>query len=225
MATSVTVSPNIIRAWFDTVLNPLIRALTTEADVLARGNLTWKTEVQRFASLVPVREHLMEEVYPNLDQMLSLHPEFNAPIAEHDRRLPPLAEACRRLQESLTESRALGKVLDRVILERPPDTSVGQFLGGFDPEDHLKVITDCVVNSAGKLPGYYETARIWNKHRDEFVAVLKTVEISPLWHATTEASVAFDEAVRDLMDKLKAFRNEVSLSTGVPIVERLTGQI
>lgn len=59
-----------MRAWFDTVLNPLIRALTTEATVLAHGNLTWKTEVHRLASLVPVREHLVEEAHPNLDQIL-----------------------------------------------------------------------------------------------------------------------------------------------------------
>jgi len=111
IATSVTVSSQIVRAWFDTVLNPLIRALTTEADVLARGNLTWKTEVQRLASLVPVREHLVEETHPNFEQMLSLHPEFNAPIAEHDRRLAPLAAACLRLQEALTEVGSSGKHL------------------------------------------------------------------------------------------------------------------
>src|ERR1022692_2120491 len=105
MATSVTVSPQIVRAWFDTVLNPLIRALTTEATVLAHRNLTWKTEVQHLASLVPVREHLVEEAQPNFEQMLSLHPEYNAPIAEHDRRLrapgggmPPFAGGADRKQ-------------------------------------------------------------------------------------------------------------------------------
>jgi hypothetical protein len=44
MATNVTVSASIIRAWFDMVLNPMIQALTTEATVLAKGNLTWKVE-------------------------------------------------------------------------------------------------------------------------------------------------------------------------------------
>src|ERR1039458_149255 len=59
MATSVTVSPQIVRAWFDTVLNPLIRALTTEATVLAHRNLTWKTEVLHLGlpGEVPVRQN------------------------------------------------------------------------------------------------------------------------------------------------------------------------
>src|ERR1022692_1722289 len=104
MAKSVTVSPQIVRAWFDTVLNPLIRALTTEATVLAHRNLTWKTEVQHLASLVPVREHLVEEAQPTCEQRVSLHPEYHACNAGHDRRRGPLAEAGPRLQEALIES-------------------------------------------------------------------------------------------------------------------------
>jgi hypothetical protein len=225
MATSVTVSPQIVRAWFDTVLNPLIRALTTEATVLAHRNLTWKTEVQHLASLVPVREHLVEEAQPNFEQMLSLHPEYNASIAEHDRRLAPLAEACRRLQEALIESKALREALDRIVKERPSDKTVTEFLAGFEPGDHVRVIAECVINDIQKLPGYYTTAAIWNRHRGEFMAALEAPEVFPSWQATTKATGAFETAVRELIDKLKAFRNELSLSTGVPIVDRLTGQI
>jgi thioredoxin-like negative regulator of GroEL len=202
-----------VRAWFDTVLNPLIRALTTEAELLARGNLTWKTEVRRFASLVPVREHLMEEVHPNLDQMLSLHPEFNTPIAEHDRRLPPLAEACLRLQEALTERNALRAALDRIDTI-PPDAAT--FC--------RRAIAEYIVNGARKLPDYYTLAAIWNQHREEFMAALEVPEVARVRQAVTEAAGAFETAVRELIDTLKAFRDELSLSSGVPIVERLTAQ-
>jgi len=63
----------------------------------------------------------VDEVQPNLDQILSLHTEFNVPIAEHDGRLPPVAEACVSLQEALLEGKVLRQALDRVISERPPD--------------------------------------------------------------------------------------------------------
>jgi hypothetical protein len=225
MATSVTVSSQIVRAWFDTVLNPLIRALTTEADVLARGNLTWKTEVQRFASLVPVREHLVEEVHPNLEQILALHPEFDPPIAEHDRRLPPLAEACLRLQEALLECKVLRDAFDRAASAAPPDKKLAEYLGGLDPQDHVKFIAENLINSVRKLPSYYITAPLWNRHRDEFAAALKTPEVSPFWQATVAATAGFATAVHELMDTLKAFRNDLSISAGVPIVERLTGLI
>jgi hypothetical protein len=214
MATSVSVSPQIVRAWFDTVLNPLIRALTAEETALARGNLTWKAEVQRFASLVPIREHLVDEVHPNLDQMLSLHPEFNAPIAEHDRRLPPLAEACLRLQEALMNSKELRTALDRIDTI-PPDNA----------EFCRRAIAEYIINSVRKLPDYYTLAAIWNQNRDEFVATLGVPEVSRARQATTEVAGAFATAVRELIGKLKAFRNELSLSNGVPIVDRMTAQI
>jgi hypothetical protein len=214
MATSVTVSPSIVRAWFDTVLNPLIRALTTEADVLARGNLTWKTEVQRFASLVPVREHLVEEVHPNLEQMLSLHPEFNAPIAEHDQRLAPLADACRRLQEALLESKALRDAIDRVEAIKSEEAA----------EFSREAIAEYIINSVRKLPDYYTLAKIWNQRREEFMAALQEPGVARSRQAAIEAAGTFEMAVRELVDKLKAFRNKLSLSNGVPIVDRLTAQ-
>jgi hypothetical protein len=225
MATSVTVSPSIVRAWFDTVLNPLIRALTTEASVLERGNLTWKAEVGRLASLVPVRDHLVEEVQPNFEQMLSLHPEFNAPIAEHDQRLLPLAKACGRLQEALVDSRVLRVTLDEVASASPPDKKLAEYLAGLDYKDRLMFIAENIINSVQKVPSYYITAPIWNQHRDEFVAVLKTAEVSPFWQTRLGAAAGFATAVHELMDKLRAFRNELSLSNGVPIVDRLSGHI
>ena len=57
------------------------------------------------------------------------------------------------------------------------------------------------------------------------MAALNTAEVSPFWQATVEATAGFARAVHELMDKLKAFRNDLSMSAGVPIVDRLTGQI
>ena len=169
------------------------------------------------------RERLVEEVQP--EQILSLHPEFNAPIAEHDRRLPPLTEACLRLQEALLESRALREAFDRVASATPPDKKLAEYLGGLDPQDHLKFIAEDIINSVRKLPSYYITAPIWNQHRDEFVASLETLEVSPFWQATVAAIAGFSTSVHELMGKLKAFRNDLSISAGVPIVDRLTRQI
>src|SRR3954447_16288616 len=98
------VSPNIIRAWFDTVLNPLIHGLKMEADVLSRGNLTWRFRTESPASLVPVKSLLMDVVQDNLEQFLSLHPEFYDPIEKHDAELARLVESCRNLHRTLVAS-------------------------------------------------------------------------------------------------------------------------
>src|SRR4051812_43766063 len=95
------VSPNIVRAWFDTVLNPLIHGLKIEADALSRGNLTWRFRTESPASLVPVRSLLMDVVQDNLEQFLSLHPEIVDPIEEHDVELARLVESCRSFHKAL----------------------------------------------------------------------------------------------------------------------------
>jgi hypothetical protein len=57
------------------------------------------------------------------------------------------------------------------------------------------------------------------------VASLETLEVSPFWQATVAAIAGFSTSVHELMGKLKAFRNDLSISAGVPIVDRLTRQI
>src|SRR5215510_2788931 len=101
------VSPRIIRAWFDTVLNPLLYGLSIEADVLSQGNLTWRLRTQSPVSLVPVRSLLMDLVQANLDQFLSLHPECIGPIEEHDAELARLVECCRTLHGRLIASKEM----------------------------------------------------------------------------------------------------------------------
>src|SRR5258708_14803217 len=104
------VSPNIVRAWFDTVLNPLIHGLKIEADVMSRGDLTWRFRTESPASLVPVRSLLMDVVQDNLEQFLSLYPEFVGPIEEHDAELGRLGDSCRSLHNRLIASEEMQAV-------------------------------------------------------------------------------------------------------------------
>lgn len=81
------VKPPLVRAWFDTVLNPLIGGLRMEAALLVQGDLTWRAHARRFASLVPVRSHVTAEAWDNLDQFVSIYPETAGRMEDHDRKL------------------------------------------------------------------------------------------------------------------------------------------
>src|ERR1700730_18319136 len=108
------VSPSIIRAWFDTVLNPLLYGLRAEAGVLKRGDLTWRFELGRPVSLVPVRSLLMDAFQDNLDQFLSLHPECGGPMQDHDTALELLVESCRALESALMNSKEMQELFQRL---------------------------------------------------------------------------------------------------------------
>lgn len=118
------------------------------------------------------------------------------------------------LQEALIGSKALREAVDR-IETIPPEHA----------EFCRRAIAEYIINGARKLPDYYTLAAIWNQRRDEFMVALEAPEVSRARQSTAAAAVALETAVSQLIDKLKAFRSDLSLSKGVPIVDRLTAQI
>ena len=81
-------SPFIIRAWFDTVFNPLIHGLEMELRALDAGNLTWRFNSRRLVTFHPARERLSGEAWPNWEQMFELHPELAGPEEARPARTP-----------------------------------------------------------------------------------------------------------------------------------------
>lgn len=216
------VSPNIVRAWFDTVLNPLLYGLRTEAGVLRRGDLTWRFESRTTISLVPVRSLLMDAVLDNLDQFLSLHPECVGPMQEHDAALQLLVESCIEMESTLIHSEELQTLFRRVTTPEALDgLDVAVIFGATLSANWLKVLAEYIVNNVERLPHYYTTADFWNEHSGEFLKLRDNPEIRSAWEATVSAAARFSHEVDRLMDLLKKVRNDLSLSAGVPIVEHL----
>jgi hypothetical protein len=216
------VSPNIVRAWFDTVLNPLLYGLRTEAGVLRRGDLTWRFESRAPVSLVPVRSLLMDAVHDNLDQFLSLHPECVGPMQEHDNELQILVESCRELESKLIHSEEMQKLFQRLTTpEALGGRDVAVIFGATLSVNWLKVLAEYIINNVERLPHYYSTAAFWNEHSGEFLKLRESSEIRPAWETTLSAATRFSQEVDRLIDVLKRVRNELSLSAGVPIVEHL----
>jgi hypothetical protein len=216
------VSPNIIRAWFDTVLNPLLYGLRGEAGVLSRANLTWRFESRDLVSLVPVRSLLVDAVQDNLDQFLSLHPECVGPMQEHDTGLQLLVESCRELESRLINSKEMQALFQRLTTpEALGGRDVAEIFGTVLPINRLKALAEYIINNVERLPRYYNTADFWNEHSAEFLSLRDSPEIRPAWEATASATKRFSQEVDRLIDLLKKVRNELSLSAGVPIVEHL----
>lgn len=219
--TSTPPHPNIVRAWFDTVLNPLVRALRTEAAVLTSGNLTWRFEQRRLASLVPVRSHVPAEAWDNYDQFRALNPQCEQRIQDHDQRLQVLFTSCETLAAKLVESRTMRETFAEAVEAMPPGTDVAAIFGAYTPDRYLEVIAEYIINNVQRQPGYYSTASFWNDHRQEFLAVRESDEMRAFWEATVDASSRLSGAVGQLIGVLTELRNDLSLAAGVPIVEQL----
>jgi hypothetical protein len=194
---------NIVRAWFDTVLNPLLSGLSTEASLVAEGNLTWKSQSERFASLVPVKEFLLADAWDNLEQFLDFYPEFNALIEQHDRTLEELGARCRDFECVYVHQITAGKKLADFPIEA---------------EDPARIVAEYVINEVRKLPRYYSTAEFWNARSREFFEMRENDESRTVWEEVQAAAVRFEKAVTQLEQALRGLRRELSISMDVPIV-------
>ncbi len=100
-------SPRIIRAWLDTVINPLIDGLELEYDFIQRDNLTWRSFKQSFDVLKSLQSYINSGDQGNFEQCSGYNPIIIAIIENHDIKLRKLAEACFALFVELSESKIL----------------------------------------------------------------------------------------------------------------------
>jgi hypothetical protein len=113
--------PNIVRAWFDTVLQPALHGLETEQSFLERKNWTFRFHPPSLEFIGPLREHLPGGAAENLDQFVSFFPGIRSSIDQHDRLAAALLSECRAFQEALESSPQLHS-LYRMIERNAPET-------------------------------------------------------------------------------------------------------
>jgi hypothetical protein len=71
---------NIVRTWFDTVINPILAGLDTEQRLLGKHNWTWQFRPGGLESIrhvvAWVRLGSRADARPNLEQFVSFHSEI-----------------------------------------------------------------------------------------------------------------------------------------------------
>jgi hypothetical protein len=221
------VGPNIVRAWFDTVINPLLRGLRSERNLLDKENWTWRFEQRTLISLVPVRSFIAFETLDNLDQFLNLVTPANKkclPLMDlHDEQLENLCDICREFHRALISSKELQGLYKRIskdgTIPIEPGRDFNSLFGAYRPDRHLDVLAEDIVNGTGRLPEYYSTAPLWNLYREDFLGIRETADIRPHWEASRKAGRALNQTVLELTESLRRIREELSLQHDVPPVE------
>ena len=222
------VGPNIVRAWFDTVINPLLRGLGSEKNLLEKENWTWRFEQQGLLSFGPLRSFIAFEALDNLDQFLNLVPSAKKdclPLMDrHDEQLEHLCRVCRELHQALVSSPELRDLYKRISSEYEatpiqPGRDFNSLFGAYRPDRHLDVLAEDIVNGTGRLPEYYSTAPLWNRYREDFLRIRETPNIRPNWEASGKAGRKLTRTVSELTESLRHIREDLSLQHDVPPVE------
>jgi len=221
------VGRNIVRAWLDTVLNPLLRGLDAERNLLVRENWTWRFEQQVLLSLVPVRSFVSFEALDNLEQFLALGPGASRTLGgimnQHDERLRLLTKACQQLHSGLRESKELQNLYQRMKVEGRVPLQVGQnfdsLFGAYRSENHLDILAEDIVNSTGQLPNYFSTAPLWNLYRSELLKIRNVAGVRSRWMDVQRAGRMLESSVQELIDLLRRVRQDLSVKHDLPLVE------
>ena len=235
---SIAPGPRTVRAWFDTIINPLLRALEKENSYLLRSNWTWQFRLRVLEGIRPVAQYISHETRDNLDQFTSFHPVAKADIGKHDKEVESLTESCDRLHVALVKRSPLSDLYKELTTfdslrlawdqsrfrgmplgDASDERILSEFFGGFENEDRVAVLAEYIINNTPDLPDHYTTAPFWNRYREKLVQVLQSPEVRKEWREVSSSGAKLRETSNKLSQDLQEIRLKLSIQYDVPYVD------
>jgi hypothetical protein len=212
--------PRIVRAWFDTVFNPLISALDFERGLLVKRNWTFSYAPPRLAAIRPANRYLREEDEANLEQVLQLNLTLAESVHTHDTDVGELLRSVSALHAALLESRDFIDLCQSMMTpEKLLEIGVldaREIFGAYAASDRLKLIAQNVVNGAGELPSHYPTARFWSWNRGRLLETLGLPGVREHHAKVLQVAEKIAGETKALADQMRKLRLDLSLMHDVP---------
>ena len=222
--TELPVGPNIVRAWFDTVISPLLIGLEEEQRKLHGKDWGWEPEPSpgRLRCAREVRDHLDYQAIKNLEQILDHYPEVAALVADHDAAVRTLYDAFARLQVAVKNAPRMEEALARSLSTALPEPDDSALLASRADDRLVRLIylASYVANGQPVLANYFSMAPIWNRFADDFLGVLETPEVRAVAEERDRAADSLLRAVNRLYSALDEIWRQLSARFDVPFYER-----
>lgn len=217
------VGPNIVRAWFDTVVNPVLRGIRYELELIDKKDWTWRFQPGRLEAIRFIRDYVAVDAQENFDDFLSTHPKISFDVQIHDQRVQWLLTQCIGLQREIVQFLKDSKLCDKLIAaESISKSGVGSEdpFGGDPNFLREDLLAQYIINNTGELPGYYTAAQLWNRHRDELLAVLNEPKLNEVYQSTHDAANELRKADIKTDHALTEARERLSRQHDVPFVSQ-----
>jgi len=233
-------SQAVVRAWLDTMINPLLGIFEEERKCLLDKRWEWDV---RDNSIMGLRLIIRDEplyaiplIEPhNREQFFDSHEDVAKAINEYEGAVIELSEKCKTLYEVLRDSDLLCKTYHEVLSsegiletrpviyasgdEVPTDTEslMRTLFGSHSTEKSgLATLAHHIVNKLGELDNSHRIARFWSRFRERFIAVLDDPTLRPFTDALAVAEQTLLQSVEDLISLLKQTRRHLATQHGVP---------
>jgi hypothetical protein len=214
------IQPKIVRTWFDTVLNPMIKGLENEKYFLENNNLTWRSYNNRFEFLKPILTFFDFQYYANYEQFLDNYEEIQQLIDKHDYNLTKLIESCYFLSNELIKSESLRSIYYNELENlKITNSKLEEYeLNGLENEKNLQFIVEYIINDKEELESSYTLSPIWNAQMKNFKNILNEKQIKNSVVDKNNFLEIFKKTVISTLSEFKKIRNNLSLNSGEPIV-------
>ncbi len=219
---SAKVGPNIVRAWFDTVINPLLRALEVEKKYLEKNDWTWRLGRESLEAVQPVQSIIGYEAMANLEQVFEFYPDVEKMMREHEEKREELLTACKELHQVIRESPELQKM----YAEATSEASLSKFgirdknlsrIFPDGPEDRrMDFLTEYIVNNGGEFSSYILVSSFWREYKEVFLAILDSPSVREYSKKTLKAGEPLLKTVEGFISLLKELRRKLSSEHDVP---------
>ncbi|MCI0624662.1 MAG: hypothetical protein L0387_23960 [Acidobacteria bacterium] len=218
------IGPRIVRAWFDTVINPMLKSLRAEHDMLERRDWTWQFHRDQLEMIENAAEYVDANAVDNLEQLLAFFPELKGKIDDHDVDRNQLLDACRALQAAIVTNSNLENIYKRVTAPESLSDLGREIRTLFiseEPLEHINLLTEYIVNNTRELPYYYTVSALWNRYREEFLKILDHPSVVSQSRKAIEVGEQLVKSNEALVKRLKEVREGLSLEHDVPYVGAL----
>ena len=214
------IGPRIVRAWFDTALNPMIESIERELALLEMKNWTYSFGARTLELVQPLKRRLQNA---NLQQILHMNGSLSATLENHDASVEALTTAVKMLHAGLVTSSNFVEICDSLLTEKNLNEldihEPREIFGAYPPADRYNLIAQYVVNHAGELPHHYSTAKFWNRNRGILLGCLNEItNVQDLHEAAIRAAQQLIDVSKALEKHLNRFRQQLSLQFDVPII-------
>lgn len=215
----------IVRAWFDDAINPLIEDLKDEEERLADETWKWSHKHSRFQEFHYISPASSEG---NKEDFLDQYPTIVELLELHDTSLTNLNDRGEALFRELTQNRSFRDAYCKAarpealleLREKNPnfrDRGWAQIFSELFPsksdESIIAMLAEFSMNRR-ILENHFCMFPFWNVHKQTFIDLVSPCETYP---AVVHARQALLRVVRQVITTLKAERRALSVRYGVPV--------
>jgi hypothetical protein len=222
----------VVRAWFDTVINPLIDALKNECRTIRKQRWVWDRFNQTIDGM-----RLLSSFSENLEQFVLSHSDVRDLLRQHDNAVLHLMDSVKAFYEEVKDSDELKSAYEeatkpdmiRKMVEANPhnslftnsnDQQILESVLGREEAERWGTLAQAIVNETGEMPrgSSMGHAPFWNLHRDKLIEVGRSGRFEDFREQANEALGNLYAAIESVEQRLREIREELGRKHGQPYV-------